>query len=376
MFVDIHEKEDNIIRNVYSKKPVLEFDYCIGLLDTIYGHRISLFKMIAELDHVYDTIRYMINKELSKIKGSALQYDLALLPKTKSLSKVIHEIAEDGIITFNSSAEGNEANVDATSTGGTGVRQVNIGSGEVLLSLMQSAMDVERTMERITGINQARQGLEKASTTATTSQNNVQASRSMTYDLFKFMDDYTKMVMEKVIEKTKINQEELVDGNYDMILSDEQISYLKNSKDLLFENFGVYMADGRKNQMIMERMDILFQQEINGGYITSWDIFNFWRSDTVADAAKVIEKAKDRMMQARQQDQQSQQQMQQQNLEAQRQMMLEDREDKQAHEIEIEKMKAMIKTGQDMAKIAVDENNLKQQMSHEQSLERMRQRGM
>ena len=196
-------KENDIIQvlndnGIYN----VQFDYCGMLFNTVNGTRVSIQEIIYELEKVYDDIRFMLNKELKKIRGNTLIYDDAFLPKNSRFIDIIHSISEDGVVRYNSSAEGNRSGTEADSNK-VGIDVVNFGGNDNLMILMNQAMDIERVMDRITGMNENRQGLAKATSTATANVNNIEASRSMTYDLFYFMSKYIEIVLGKLCEKNK-----------------------------------------------------------------------------------------------------------------------------------------------------------------------------
>ena len=197
-------KEDYIIQRLNDNgKFKADFDYTGMLFTTVNGYRVSIQEIIHELERIYDDIRFMINREIRKIRGDALVYDDAYLPKGKRFIDVLHGLSEDGVVRYDSSVEGNRSASEIESNK-VGVGALNLGQSQTLNVLAAQAMDIERIMDRITGMNESRQGLEKATATATTNINNVEASRSMTYDMFYFMKDYMERVLMKLCEKAKL----------------------------------------------------------------------------------------------------------------------------------------------------------------------------
>jgi len=309
-----------------------QYDYIGGVFDSINGTRISLQEIVSELENSYDTIRWQISREVNKLKGSKLLYDLAYIPKKKLLRDVIHEANEDNLIVYNTASEGNDFGLDAPNAGNAGIREIKLGDGQILSYLINAAIDIENLMDKVTGINEARQGLEKATTTATTSTNNLQSSRTLTYDYFYFINNYEKILLERWIEKTKLNFEEFESGMYDMLLSEEQISYMKNTKELSFASYGVVMTDGRLSSAVKERLFEVFMQEVNSQGVHSSDIAKFYMSSSIYEAISILDNAKKRITAAAQQQNAQAEQIQAQQFEQQRQLAMEDREDRQQHE--------------------------------------------
>jgi hypothetical protein len=309
------------------------FDYCGMLFCTIDGSRISLQEVITELERIYDDIRFQINRELRRIKGSVLIYDEAFLPKKKRFIDVFHDISEDGIVRINTSAEGNEGNVDGM--GQTGIKAFDLGGSKGLVVLLQQAMDIERTIDRITGINDPRQGLSRATSTATANTNDLEASRSMTYDLFFYMSDYVKRVLLKLAAKTKLNYATLKQDNRSFIISDEDIRFLEITKELSLDDFGIAITDGKKEREVLAKIEQWFPQEINSGMLSSKDAAKFYMQSSFAKAIQVLEEAQamsrafqleSSKIQAKTKDMDSQRSMQ---------IAIDDREDRQVQEKEL-----------------------------------------
>jgi len=330
------KKEEYIIQRLNENgRLTADFDYTGMLFSTVNGTRVSIQEIIYELERIYDDIRFMINKEIRKIRGDTLAYDDAFLPKGKRFIDILHSISEDGVVRFNSSAEGNLSASDVDSNK-VGIQSLNLGQSQTLLVLMNQAMDIERVMDRITGMNESRQGLEKATTTATTNINNVEASRSMTYDMFYFMSDYIERVLEKLCEKTKLNKTYHGLDSRQFIFSDEEIKYLISTKNLIYHNYAVSIVDGKKERDTIRKIELLFPQEINAGMLRTKDVAKFYMESNFAKAIKILDQAHEELATIRKQEIKASQEAKQQEVEAKLKIATDDREDNQQHDKEME----------------------------------------
>jgi len=330
-------KKENDIIQVLNDNGIYnaQFDYCGMLFNTVNGTRVSIQEIIYELEKVYDDIRFMINKELKKLRGNSLIYDEAFLPKGKRFIDVYHDISEDGIVKYNSSSEGNRSGTESDSNK-VGIGTVNLGGNDNLLVLLNQAMDIERVMDRITGMNENRQGLAKATSTATANVNNIEASRSMTYDLFYFMSKYIEIVLAKLCEKTKINLLYKGEDYRQFIFDDDQIKYLVLTKELVLDNYGVSVTDGKKEREILTKLEQLFPQEINAGQLTTKDVARFYMETSFASAIKVLDVAHERLQAAKMDEIRASQESTNKQIETNLQISREDREDRQNHDKEME----------------------------------------
>lgn len=330
------KKEEFIIQRLNDNgKFKADLDYSGMLFSTVNGYRVSIQEIIYELERIYDDIRFMINKEIRKIRGDTLVYDDAFLPKGKRFIDVLHSVSEDGVVRYNSSAEGNRTASESDSNK-VGIGSLNLGQSNNLIVLLNQAMDVERVMDRITGMNESRQGLEKATTTATANVSNVEASRSMTYDMFYFMKDYIERVLMKLAEKSKLNVVHNGMDSRKFVLSDEEIQYLVSTKNLVFHNYAVSITDGRKEQITLQKIEQLFPQEINAGMLRTKDVAKFFMEENFAKAIKVLDLAHDELAAIRQQESKVAQEAKVKEVETDLQISREDREDRQEHDKDME----------------------------------------
>jgi len=330
------KKEDFVIQRLNDNgKFRAEFDYTGMLFTTVNGYRVSIQEIIYELERIYDDIRFMINKEIRKIRGDTLIYDDAFLPKNKKFTDILHSVSEDGVVRFNSATEGNRSASEIESNK-VGIGALNLGQSQTIVVLMNQAMDIERVMDRITGMNESRQGLEKATATATTNVNNVEASRSMTYDMFWFMKDYIERVLMKLAEKTKLNEVYYGEDSRQFVLSDEEMQYLVSTKNLIFHNYAVSVTDGKKEKDTLDKIEQLFSVDINAGTLRTKDVAKFYMETNFAKAIKILDQAHDELAAIRQQEIKAGQEAKQSEVQSKQQIATEDREDGQLHDKDME----------------------------------------
>lgn len=329
-------KEKYLIQHLNeNNKYNVDFDYCGMLFSTVDGVRVSVQEIILELEKIYDEIRFHINREMKKMKGTMAYFDEAYFPKGKKYIDIIHSITEDGVIRFNSSAEGNTSGTELDSNK-VGIGAVNLGQNQNLGLLLNQAMDIERVMDRVTGMNDNRQGLTKATMTATANQNNIEASRSMTYDLFYFMQEYIERVLSKLAEKTKLNATYVGADQRKFILDDGEIMYMMSTKELDFDNYGVTITDGKKEKDILLKLETLFPQEINSGGLRTKDVARFWTESSFAAALRVLDNAHEEITKIRQEEIKMNQEAQMADIESKQKIATENREDAQQHDMDME----------------------------------------
>ena len=333
------KKEKYIIQRLNENgKLTADYNYTGLLFGTVDGIRTSLQEIIRELENIYDDIRFQINRELKKIRGDAVVVDRAYLPKGSNTTKVLHDLTENGLITYDSSAEGNRSGMDAESNR-IGINSLNMGQSQTLIVLLNQAIDIERVMDKITGMNEGRQGLQKATTTATTNINNIEASRSITYDMFYFMNKYMEDVLLKICEKTKLNQVHYGKDSRQFVYDYKDKAYFISTRDLMLDNYGVSLTDGKKERDVLNKLEALFPQEINAGLLRTKDVAQFYQASSFAEAIKVLDNAHEELQKVRQEESRVAQESNQANIEMQERKAVDEREDRQEHEKELEVMR-------------------------------------
>lgn len=334
IYTQAEKVEDVIQIENENGKFTAEFDYTGFLFNTVNGYRVSLQEIVYELEKVYDDTRFQINRELKKVRGSVIQYDEAFLPKKKRFIDIYHSISEDGVMRFNTAAEGNQSGVEGMNP--SGMNSVKVGDDQTLIALINNAMDIERVMDRLTGINENRQGLTKATTTATANVNNIEASRSMTYDLFYFMGIYIEMTLKKLAEKTKLNR--TYDGmdSRQFIMDESEIKHLVSTKNLRFDNYGVSVTDGKREKDILAKVEQFFPAEINSGQLRTKDVIRFMAEASFASALKILDQAHEDVAKMQERQSKVSQEAKQAETKGKVQIATEDREDGQVHDKEME----------------------------------------
>ena len=335
---DMYKRIQRVVKQANgteNKKLRAKYNYVFFGMDNVEGMRIPIQSVIAKLDNSYNDVQFLINKEVKKPSGSALGINMGFIAKEAGTYKdVMTELTDDGTIRFNTASEGNKFNMEGKSE--QALSGVNVGDkGRVLDVLLRLKMDIENSVDRITGITRGRSGNEYATTTATTSNNNLESSRTVTYDFFYQSKIYFDEVMTRLCEKGKLN---MIENNPDLfggIFSDEEFNFIRATSDIPLENFTAYINDGRKELHIMDKIEALFQGDINSGQLRSKDVARFYLADSLFEGLKVLDKAWAEIQQVSQQNNQSKEQLMLQQEQERTKQLQADREDAQQHDLDM-----------------------------------------
>jgi len=267
-----------------------EYDYISIITPKVGGERVSLQSICSKIERVVDQAVYQIKKEMAKPAGSALGVNGGALFKGKTMADIIHDIAEDGLFQFESSGARNNSGDDIDP------REIfvssNLGTMDKLRYLIEVKTVMERTLDNITGINDAREGFEKATSTATTANQNISASRSATYEIFFLFGLFTKKVLTHLLNKMKTNPNLVNQQDESIFLSDMNIGMLKATKDLILYDYGAVITDGIRESNVMQKMERLFEFELNAGTLRAEDVAQFFNADSFGKSLKVINESR------------------------------------------------------------------------------------
>jgi hypothetical protein len=353
--------------NIFGKS------YTGMLFNMVDGDRVSLQETIENFSNVFNITVYQILKELNRAKGKAIVYDRAGLPKKTTIKKVLYQLANDSFIDWDSSAAGNTSgrNLDISQM----IKELDLGLSSSFPQLIALKQDIQNTIDRLSGINENREGIIAASSTATNAQSSIQASRTMT----KHMDYATGLFIEKVLTKiaetTKVSWGLFKAEKGEIILGAEKFKFMRATSDIAYSDYAVYLDDGGRFLEVKQQMRLYMEASLNAKEIRPQDVLELELSESLSEAKSILKNSYEVLEKARQEEQgralEAQSQNAQAQMQGQQQLAQEDREDRQLHDIDkIDKQAdADIRVGraQDSGK-SILEDQKSEQKEFEQSI--------
>src|SRR3990167_915388 len=336
---------------------ILDSSY-IGInVGTADGVRISVQKVIENFDNLFDITMYQIMKELAKFKGKVIMYDRAALPKKRTLKEIAYDMANDSFLDVDSSASGNFANRNLS--GMELFKEFDLGLSQSVQQLLALKDQILMTMDRLTGINETREGAIRASATVTNSQQAIENSRTQTAPIYYAMELFTEQVLTRIAEASKVSYAFYKQDEGEQILGSEKFKYMQITQEVGFKDYGVHIQSGGRYNEIKQKMRQMMEFSINSKQIEPLDVLKFEMSETFVEAKQIFEDAYVRVQANAQRqaeaDMQNQQAMQQQQMQTNLQIAQENREDLQAGKLE---EIGVATEGQ----IAIDNNKAKNKM--------------
>jgi hypothetical protein len=340
------------MKSVDNPSETLGSYYTSCVFDEIDGVKVSLQELCENLSMQYDIVMYQINKELAKAKGTVLVIDQAGIPAKKKVKDIMYEAINDGVVQGNSSAQSNtgQKNIeDLTKM----FKQVDLGVSASFPYLIQMKQDIERTLDKITGINENRQGMTKATMTSGNAQDAIAASRAITEPMFYAMDMYVEKLLTKMAEVSKMVWAYNKCDKGEFVLGSDRMGFLRVTKEILGSSYGVYLTDSRREMKLREKMGGMAEFSLNAKELRYLDIMEAESKETYQEALAVIKKGWATVQSVREEQAQADREQEIAMAEQKRKEYIEDREDKQAHAIQI----AHIMKGLDIQQDALNAKN-------------------
>lgn len=306
------------------------------LLNSVDGVRLSLQEKMQDLNDLYNVAMWQIRREIGKFKGSVITFDEAFLTDGKTLNDIYYNISEEGILTYNSNADQNQG---AIRKDNAGINSVNIGDVQNLSALIGLKVDIQNSLDRISGINEFREGDAPVSSTATQNVQGQQASRTITSPIFFSHSKFLENIFMRVIELTKYAIGYLGDKSFESIIGEDGIMVMKKTRDVHQDDYGVIIADPNREAAIREKLTMFGQVALNAGELRIDDALESELATTLADSKAILKEGIRKMDEIRAKEQEDLLKSQKENVQSTLEFQKEDREDQQAAKIEEIKVK-------------------------------------
>lgn len=285
------------------------YDYCGMLFNTVMGKRTSIQELMIHLEMEYNVCRMILNRELSKFKGTILGYNRAFLPRdanNKPLNKetILATAVNDGILDYNSAADGNYAG--ETMDPKNLLQSMDLGLSKSMDAIVGLLYNLEDALYKIVGFNQERLGETPASATATNATNNLINSQASTSPIDYFFDRYSDRVFRKYIEKQKISLAFYRKREGDIILGPNLMALIRNDDNFADDFYGVYTADSRRDDFIRQKMSQRGEFAVSSGQQGIEDLMEAEMAETVQEAIAILKTSSQRIKEFARQQQKEQ----------------------------------------------------------------------
>jgi hypothetical protein len=280
----------------------------------------SLVDLIKPHQYLYNIVWFRLESEIAKAKGKKMIMDIAQIPKSEGfdVEKWIHFFDTVGIGFINSFEEGTGNMGQGKTSAFNQFTQVDMTLSQSVGQYLSILDKIERVIDKIVGITPQREGHTESRQTATAAQNAVIQSSHSTEPWFFIHNEIKTQVLSHMIESAKFAYPDKKKLNF-MTDDMQRISMEMDIEKFSDSDYGVFVSNSSKDNMIFSELRSLGQQALGSGTATLTDIVNILSANSTSELTNLIKEADAKREQQQQAQMQSQQQMQQEQLAAQQQ---------------------------------------------------------
>lgn len=208
----------------------------IGLIPNYFnGRGISKVQQLKGLQQLKDITMYNIQLAMSRAGAKGFFYDLAQLPEGWTHERAVQYLKTVGIMYIDSQKDGMPAQYNQ-------FKEFDLTISESVGQYLNISMMIDREMDSISGINEARQGIvNKSSQAVGVTQSALFQSNLSTATLFKFFNGMVNQFLQHQAEliKTCWGKKE----EFAFIIGDTGIDFLKQDIDLSLDDYGIFVEE-------------------------------------------------------------------------------------------------------------------------------------
>jgi len=222
----------------------------------------SIASLLNELQKMASEILFELRFALKKAGNDrVLVYDVAQTPKElnqgnikNALKRVNHYIKSESIMYINTKQKGSRSSFNQFTS-------LDISQTKGIKILIDSLAIIENLADKFVGLPQERSGDVPQYQTATATEVAIGGSMGKNEILFKPLDDFFNVVIERMLQKAKLFYSENDIIQY--VIGDNKTKFLKLYKDFFNSDLGCYFGDPGADMKLAQMIDNAAQQAMS-----------------------------------------------------------------------------------------------------------------
>lgn len=288
------------------------------------GIAISKVHMMKNLQRLKDMALYRLQLDMARSGGRGFFYDINQLPEGYTLQQVLKYLKTAGIAIVDSSG--------ASGAGPTGFNQfkdVDMSMSQNFMGYLEVSAMVDREMDAISGINEARQGMVKnASQAVGVTQSSLFQSSLATAVYFDLFAQYCSHVLDHQAKLAKIAW--AGKERFAPIIGDSGINFLKVDIDMDLHDYAIFIEEVPPMVQDQQTYQALIMAAVQAGQLGFVQALKLLLEKDVRVGVRQLERDQRKQMeQQAQQEAEAMAQQQQAQLQAEAQQAEQDRQAKQ-----------------------------------------------
>lgn len=315
-----------------------------GYVGTIYNTNSnrsrSLMDKMKPYLYMYNVLMYRLEKAIAKYKGPMLELDLAKAPDGWDFDKWIYYGEEMGYLPIDSFKEADKGAAQGKIAGNfnTSQKVFNPDMGNYIIHTLEMIRYIEDALGKSVGITPQREGSIDNRETVGGVERSVTQSSHATEEYF-LIHDFTKLrALETLLETAKYayKDEESKVAQYILDTDLAQEIYKIDGGQFAEADYGLVMTDSSAHTDLRNSLIQLAQAGIQNDKLNFSSFMDIYMSQSIVDTRRKIETYEQEAMQRQDDAVKAQQQHEKEMQQAE----IENREDIQAHQMEVETLKS------------------------------------
>jgi hypothetical protein len=318
-----------------------------GYVGTFYATNDSKAKSLMDrmkpYQYLYNTFMYRTELAFAKSKGKIAELDLSKVPDDWDLDKWMYYAEVMGWAPIDNFKEGKKGAATGKIAGNfnTTGRVLDLEMGGYIQQHIMMLQYLETQVGEIAGVSRQRQGQVENRELVGNVERAVTQSAHITERWFSIHDNVKLRALTMLLDTAKHawRKEKKV---LQYITDDlSTVMFEVDGEEFASDQYGLFVSNTRGDHELLSSLKQLAHAGIQNDKISFSQLMDIYTSDSISSIRRKIESAELEKEQQRQKEQQQAQEMQQQQQQAQQQAQqqqieaaTQDREDKQAHEIE------------------------------------------
>jgi len=295
----VMKNQDRSVDNIATTTP----PYVALIPNYLNGAIVSKVQRLKPLQNLKNIAMYRVMLEIGRSGGKGFIYDIAQLPKGWDIHTALKYLRTTGISFVDSSVEG--------AGSFNQFKDIDMGLSQSVTQFLELSMFLDREMDSISGVNEARQGLVQGASQAVGVTNSAllqsNLSTSMYFTLFSQM--FTK-AMNKQAGLAKIAW--AGKERFAMIIGDTGINFLEEDIELDLNDYNVFIEEVPPAMADQQMFYQLVMAGVQSGQVPLVQAMKVLMEKDIDEAIQMLEleMKKAEQMQADQQEQLAQQEQQ------------------------------------------------------------------
>lgn len=207
--------------------------YCAFVPFNINGKSVSIVDQLKGLQNLKNIIMYNIQLAMARAGAKGFVYDVSQCPENWEPETVIKYLKTVGIAFIDSKANGTPSNFNQ-------FQSIDLSLSESVSRYLEMSMMVDREMDMISGINEARQGITQGASQAVgVTRSALLQSSLATAPYFKLFDQFTTNIFNQLARLVKISW--AGKEKFASIIGDTGINFLEEDVDIELDDYAVYV---------------------------------------------------------------------------------------------------------------------------------------